>query len=993
MTEDALFPQYIRRPEESLILAEIAHVRGDQQSRVVLLYGPGGVGKTHMARELANSRAGGDRAIWVKPVDIDDPEYWLLPTLERHVVEELDPGCEFFEKYRNSIGELLVHSGPQVDNESVISLFGRTEEVFVGDYKEFVERTGKTVVIVLDTVEILRGTDLLLTISQWMKKLPATLFVLVGRPAEGQDEEKDPIRAELQDPHRGLRVTTVPLGDFSEQATRGYLSASATSKGITDQQLQKLVLLSRGHPLWLAFTIAFLWERGVPEEAESTPLATIERELPYSGRMTRKGISLHEDFKRRLLTPYRDAGFWPETVRRLAVVRQSISEPAWQRLMLDVALPDGASNHHQVWEQLLARPWIRVRANGQQVTLHDAVAEELAQRIIPVHYPDKAWPHEMWRRSAAIYRELIEAAESDLGIRAVAVNERMWRVRDSWRTGEDRPTAAEDTAFVDEISKLNARKNDNDQLRVAWLYYQLLSDHDAGCRSFLSLFEDARTSNEVMFLDLLAYEMQRFLPGGESLHTFDDVTGKAIGDFRKWLEEPEHSQLHLDIALAMADHLIRKERPQITIKLLKGLTEPQADHERRYRLAIQRGNAEMRISGHMADALRHFRSALAAAEAMTSDDRHKMLAKAHKELGFYYRNAGMWRQANNSYRHARDALTVSSSSRYSSGDREEMASIQTNWAYVKGLIGNYRDGQNLAESAITIRRRIGNHVGEGNSWSVCGEVYRYERRFQKAWDAYARAEEIFDLAKNWQWLGLIYQEQAICLFQAAEDGIVLLPGQDTAKEAQRLIKQALDICHDRAKRHYPSALNRAGRIFGQDDIHAGSNYLAEGIEWARQLSDGWFYTANLVEYAELNYRAWQEAEDQAYLLQIRSRAAEIEQAVHQYKFADLEGRWLLLQGYLAVHLGLEEGTDSEQWNVALDCYSKGFALIAQDYVGSSGASAIPSEFHKFRRLFERLPQDVQVHWRAALRLAWMRTGEKRREGGSTLLLARLEELY
>jgi tetratricopeptide (TPR) repeat protein len=990
MTENALFPQYIHRPEEGLILDEVARVQGDSHSRVVLLYGPGGVGKTQMMRELAKSGGNSEKVVWVNPIDIDDPEYWALPRLESHIIDELDSDGEFFRKYREYIGQLLVHSGPQVDYERVISIFGRTEEVFPHDYREFVERTRKTVVIVLDTVETIRGTYLLLTLTQWMKKLPATLFVMVGRPADSQDEKGDSIRAELTDPHRGLPVTSIILGDFPEQAARNYLTASPTAKGVTGEELEKLVRLTRGHPLWLAFTIAYLWERGVPEEAERTPLATIEREIAYSGRMTRKGTSLHEDFKRRLMTPYREAGFWPEAVRRLAVVRQSISEQAWRRLMSDVALPDGVSDHHLAWEQLLSNPWIRLRANGHQVTLHDAVAEELAQRVIPVHYPDKVWLRDLWRRSAVIYGELIDTAEADLGLKAISVNERLWEFRDRQQAGEDR-TTAEDSAFVGEVSKLNAQKSDLDQLRAAWLYYRLLSDHEAGCRSFLKLFEDARTSNEVMFLDLLANEMQRFLPIGGNVYAFDDVISVAIGEFRKWLEAPERSKLRLDIALTMADYLIRKERPNTAIELLTGISEPQADHERRYRLAIQRGNACMRIPGQMDNALRHFRLALAAAEAQTSDDRYKLIAKAHKELGFYYRNAGMWQEANGTYRSARDALTALMPSRDPYADREEMASIQTNWAYVKGLVGRYRDGQNLAESAITIRRRIGNRLGEGNSWSVCGEVYRYERRFHKAWEAYARAEEIFDLAKNWEWLGLIYQQQAICLFQAAQDRVVLLPGLDPITEARRLITQALDICHDQAKRHYPSALNRAGRIFWRDDVGAGLGYLAEGIEWARQLSDGWFYCANLIEYVELSYRAWQREDDDAYLGQIRTRSAEIEQAMDEYRFADLRGRWLLLQGHLAVHRWLEEGDDHEL-EQALNHYREGFGLIAQDYVGSSGASAIPNEFRKFRRLFERLPPDIQANWRAVLRVAWRQIGGEGEEGGSTLLLARLEEL-
>jgi len=46
------FPGYIPRAEEQQILRESAMVRQDGRSRVVLLYGPGGVGKTQLVRHL-----------------------------------------------------------------------------------------------------------------------------------------------------------------------------------------------------------------------------------------------------------------------------------------------------------------------------------------------------------------------------------------------------------------------------------------------------------------------------------------------------------------------------------------------------------------------------------------------------------------------------------------------------------------------------------------------------------------------------------------------------------------------------------------------------------------------------------------------------------------------------------------------------------------------------------------------------------------------------
>jgi hypothetical protein len=107
----------------------------------------------------------------------------------------------------------------------------------------------------------------------------------------------------------------------------------------------------------------------------------------------------------------------------------------------------------------------------------------------------------------------------------------------------------------------------------------------------------------------------------------------------------------------------------------------------------------------------------------------------------------------------------------------------------------------------------------------------------------------------------------------------------------------------------------------------------------------------------------------------------------EYEFPDLKGRWGLLQGHLAVHKWLETG-ESSLLNTALQCYVEGFALIAQQHVGSSGASAIAGEFSKLKDLVWRLPAEVRGQWQQDFRGAWSGTNS-----GSTLLLAGLEELY
>lgn len=951
-----------RHEEEAEIRRRVDEVRESHRSRALLLHGPGGAGKTMLVRHLAaQAEAAGGDVVWVRPIDVDDSEFWLLSNLESEVANQLGRGR--FTRYSERLREIGEVANHEVSYETVLARLSRINRTFVNCYREFVDELDVTVVITLDTIEAIRSMYLLLTLTQWMKELPRTLFILSGRPpAPG---EPDPLREELNDRHRPLESDEMFLRGFAEDEARSFLAASGLQESHSEAEQDRLIDLTDRQPLWLALAVEYLKVNDMPlEMTTGSPATDPDRDA----------------LRRKLVTLYRSTEFWPEAIKRLAVVRHSVTKEVWSELMSDRGLPPGVESWDDAWRQLLARPWVRPRANARFVTLHDALAEELAQRLIPLHDRNGTWRSGLWRRAKQIYGHLTAEREQQ-------VDAALERIGEALQTAEDGTDG-----LIAEVSRVDAQKRELDQLLTAQLHYAVLDDFAAGTHWFLELCDRADTRRDPLFMELISHEMEQFLPREEPGKAPEQVLDLAVGDYRRWLAA-EAPELHVAVVVRIAGFLIRIEQPIPALGMLDNLPAP-TDPELRYRLAIERGNACMRIPGHVQRARPHILEALEHARRLGStDERALREAEAHKELGFYYRNLGHWIDADASYQKARNVLARVLGPGSPSTFREEMASIQTNWAYLKALRGSFREARNLVDTAVAVRRRLGTRRLVGASLSVSGEVYRYEANFGRAWVTYREAEVIFQETKSWPWLGTLYQQMAICLHQATRDGSTLIPNQPDVTVA--LIERALDICHESNARAYPSALNRAGRIlYAVGRTEEALENLGQGIIEAERLGDGWFRSANNIEYVEYAYRAWRSTGDQRYRDLIDRRTPEVTSVIGEYGLRDIAARWELLRGHLLVNDGLDApgngGIDESLLDAAAERYSLGFQMLADESVGSHGSAAIAREFTRFRQLFDRLPLPIQGRWYKKFSVDW--TGGELADR-SISLLARLEELY
>lgn len=969
--------EYVRRQEEQRIEELVETVRSDGESRVVLLSGDGGVGKTKLVRALAERHGADGETAWLPPIDVDDTKYWLISSLESFVCDELDPGRDRFISYYDAELNVYRFAGPYVGTETVLSHIGRMRREFVRCYRSLVERTGIVVVITLDTVETIRGMDLLRTMIEAIKQLPRTLLVLSGRPSlAGEQDDSSYWLDRASDP---MRPVTIRLGGFTSVEAERFLEVSTARNLLNDDERSRLARLTGGSPLWLELAVEYLTTVDRPAILTRPESAELDRVLPPGAAPTKEGQRLREEFKRTVVSRYQTLDYWSEAVRRLAVLRHGIDARVWTSLTADLTWPPGIATPEAAWQALLDQPWVRPRSNNTLATLHDALAEELAQRVIPWHDHDCSWRRRLWAMAADSYAE--HAGEPD-ELRDELEELTTLLLRAPIEPGRDV------SVELTRARQLDAQIRTVDQLNTAWLHYQLLADPDAGTDLFLSMYEQAVKRHDIMFRELICHEIERFLPIRHAVRSSPDVLDMAVADFHRWLADGGR-QKHIRIILEVARFRTDIEQPESAIALLTALPEPPSEPLLRYRQYNALGNASMRLRGRASEAEEHFMQALRNARELPGTERERCIAQAHKELGYYYRNMGNWNAADDQYRQARLALTDIPLPGAKSDYRSEMASIHTNWAYVKALQGNYQDARNLVDSAIDMRQRIGHVQGLGLSLSVSGEVYRYQGKYRRAWKAYAQAESTFEASHSWPLLGLLYQQQAICLHQASDEGMVVLSRKaDQQDRAEDLITRAITICRDQVVRSYPSALNRAGRIFGSRDPARGLDYLEQAIDEASRMADGWFLSASLIEYIELNYRAWQASHEQRYRDAIAERIPQIEEAITNYQFNDLPGRWALLQGHLAIETALANqrytGLDR-----ALEHYMTGFVTLAMGHVGSHGKAAIGGEFATFQRLYEQLPPEVREDWYPKLLARW---GELPADQ-STSLLALLDKLY
>lgn len=988
--------QYIERKKlqedfEKLIFSK------RKSSHAIVLYGDGGVGKTSFLRHLAQRK--NDEIIWLGPFDVDDAQFWLPTQVAKQIIEILDISQIYFQPFIQFLAEVPKFEQEKIGHETALNKLRDGDKVFFQCYEKCVSETSKTPVLIFDTVESIRGIDILSKLIAWSKNLHNTLLILASRPP--LDASKDAIVDELVIEPK-INYTLFPVPKFSEEESKLYFLENIGEE-LEEDIISKLLFLCDGSPLLLALTVEYLMKENLPSWLINKDIEHSEEWFTKSLAQIKETDSIkREEYKRLLMHSYRFSDFWSESIKRLGIVRHKLNQSMWKELMSDRTLPSEIESWNEAWQKLCALPWIRTRSNGLEITLHDALAELLAKWVLPLDDEDNSYRIMLWQKATKIYDLSIQKSFDVVEKSTKDFSTLIEEVRFGGRSD-----------FMQKTIDLDIKTIKNYLLNVTGLYYAVLSNFNDGVNRFKDVFDNAFKKHEYRFIELLQAELQRFLPDirQQEPHPLQDVIKERVKEFRESYKK--NSDYQYQIGVRIVKYQIALEENIPAVRRLKDLIQIfKGDMEKEYELYNLRANAYMRIQGKAEEAGQDFYTSY----EITQQKNAPLVLKekegeALMELGYYHRNIGDWLKSGEDYYKALLVTPI---------DKEiDRARVQSQYAFVQALLGNFDRAAKQVEASVLIRRKYDeisypdrrySHF-LGMALSVQGEVYRYMQRYSSAWSSYQESEQIFSELDFHGWLGLVRQEMAICLVRASESGVHVgrwrnnhnITKEQAEKEmlleAQSLALNALELCKQHSSRALPSALSRAGRIVAKTrDLDEGLKMLLEGVEEAEKVTDLWFKFANLIEYVELCYQTWQskEKEDNKYRDLIENQRKRLDTIQNELKFPNLQGRWEVLKGHLLVDDGFDLNDTKRAkklFDNALELYKRGFVLIVTGYQASQGIVGLNRQMVVLKKVMNRFSNEEKKNWLNTLNESWQSWPDESQRIQLDPLFAELTELY
>jgi hypothetical protein len=244
------FPFFVNRQKELEVIRQAVSEVGKRQ--VVLVHGPGGIGKTRLLQKIREDYASAPSLVTSKVLDLYEPELRVYVQWEHRVAQQVEEDrafANFWAEYR----ELMEVESRGVSAETLARVRERVDLAFMKGFNRVAAE--KRMVLLLDTLEEIQRVGALWPhLLDLMVRLDNVVWIIAGRHCDEACAEVD-ARIGSQNLH------WLSLEGFSQEAADDYFDQYFKWPSVIyldSEMREKIRLLTDGRPILIALAITWL---------------------------------------------------------------------------------------------------------------------------------------------------------------------------------------------------------------------------------------------------------------------------------------------------------------------------------------------------------------------------------------------------------------------------------------------------------------------------------------------------------------------------------------------------------------------------------------------------------------------------------------------------------------------------------------------------------------------------------------------------------------